>query len=316
LEVVAQGYPIRVKQTGEDAVAVAIPREVAAVLAPCDHKASVTNESHIGSHLEASGVRAHLELLADAAVVASESLCEDSAIFAILGPALPCDDDLSVRESGDRLRSLQVQRKRIHLELETDRRSVFFEALGKNTAAGTILSVAPPRNNKLASILDRNGWNTLIIQRVCVDLELASLRHAKAGEALSENAFIITILSFASPNGDKPIRRRRHSGHVPLVALRERVDLKLGDLRNTEAVKESPEGSQLISILASAIPCHKEGALLIDINDRTGLASLGICVDLELRASRLGTRRSHTWRRKQERQGHERGSLTKTKAKS
>ena len=142
-------------------------------LEPPDVALPAHDEPPVGSHadrgilLAAGKIRVHLELGSRARAGGVVALAEDAVAAAVLGGALPHDDEAAVRCAGDVGLLLVAGGEGVHGELGADAGSRGVEALGPDpVVAGSVSLGAGPCHDEAAPGIDGDAGTVLAACRV------------------------------------------------------------------------------------------------------------------------------------------------------
>ncbi len=204
-----------------------IVRAVLGVTLPGDDEVAVGVEGHRGKALGVRCVADDLELggLGDAG--GGEAAGEDATVRAVLGVALPRDDEVAVGVERHGESVLLVRGVARDLELGGKGRPGGGEAAGEDAKVRAVLAVALPGDDEVAIGVEGHGESVLVVRGIARDLELGSKRDAGGGEAAGEAAVVRTVLAVARPGDDEvAVGVEGHRGKV-LVIRGVAVDLEL-----------------------------------------------------------------------------------------
>src|SRR6185436_8944970 len=91
--------------------------------------------------------------------------------------------------------NLVSRREGVHAELFSQGHTRAVVALAEDPITAAVLATACPDYDEVPARVGSDGGKRLVPHRVCVDLELAALRHAPAVVALAEAAPFAAVLA-------------------------------------------------------------------------------------------------------------------------
>ena len=241
----------------------------------------------VGRPLSGGGEGVELDLRAEQCATAREAIRENPLFRAVLEPAAPRHDEVSVGAHGDVGPVLVGRGIAVDLELDAATDAGARESARETAVAVTILLDAVPDRDRVAVVVDVHVGPVLVVGGVLVDHELDAGADPGRRESREQHAVAVPVAVQALPDHDETsVVAQRHTGKL-FVELRESTHLELVAEPVAGARKALSEDAVLKTVLQVALPDHDEVASRVRRHRGPSLSARCIGVDHEFAADRL-----------------------------